>query len=102
MLFWGCAAVFMRRSALALSAENSVALCHVVLSVINLAGLFWLGTCHIPKADLPRFLLAGVAGGLLMPAGVAAAQFGPPVMRRIAPIGKTPLSEVRPPVMEGP
>jgi drug/metabolite transporter (DMT)-like permease len=62
MLFWGCAAVFMRTLALALSAENSIALRYVVLSVINLAGLLWLGTWRIPKADWPRFLLAGVAG----------------------------------------
>jgi drug/metabolite transporter (DMT)-like permease len=62
MLFWGCAAVFMRTLALALSAENSIALRYVVLSVINLAGLLWLGTWRVPKADWPRFILAGVAG----------------------------------------
>lgn len=62
MLFWGCAAVFMRTLALALSAENSIALRYVLLSVINLAGLLWLGTWRIPRADWPRFLLAGIAG----------------------------------------
>lgn len=62
MLFWGCAAVFMRTLALALSAENSIALRYVLLSVINLGGLLWLGTWRIPKADWPRFLIAGLAG----------------------------------------
>lgn len=62
MLFWGCAAVFMRRLALALSAENSVALRYVLLSIINLAGLLWLGTWRIPRADWLRFLIAGLAG----------------------------------------
>lgn len=62
MLFWGCAAVFMRTLALALSAENSIALRYVLLSVINLGGLLWLGTWRIPRADWPRFLLAGIAG----------------------------------------
>ncbi len=62
MLFWGCAAVFMRTLALALSAENSIALRYVLLSVINLAGLLWLGTWRIPRADWPRFLVAGIAG----------------------------------------
>jgi drug/metabolite transporter (DMT)-like permease len=82
MLFWGCAAVFMRTLALALSAENSIALRYVVLSLINLAGLLWLGTWRIPKPDWPRFLLAGVvgmagynwfvnAGFELVPAGIA-------------------------------
>ena len=80
MLFWGCATVFMRT--LAPSAENSIALRYVVLGVISLGGLLCLGTSHIPKADWPRFLLAGVAGGLLMLAGVAAAPFGPTLMSR--------------------
>lgn len=62
MLFWGCAAVFMRTLALALSAENSIALRYVLLSVINLAGILWLGTWRIPRADWPRFLVAGLAG----------------------------------------
>lgn len=62
MLFWGCAAVFMRTLALALSAENSIALRYVLLSVINLGGLLWLGTWRIPRADWPRFLIAGLAG----------------------------------------
>ena len=62
MLFWGCAAVFMRTLALALSAENSIALRYVLLSVINIGGLVWLGTWRIPRADWPRFLLAGIAG----------------------------------------
>lgn len=62
MLFWGCAAVFMRTLALALSAGNSIALRYVVLSIISLGGLLWLGTWRIPRADWPRFLVAGLAG----------------------------------------
>jgi drug/metabolite transporter (DMT)-like permease len=62
MLFWGCAAVFMRTLALALSSENSIALRYVLLSAINVAGLLWLGTWRIPKSDWPRFLLAGLLG----------------------------------------
>ena len=81
MLFWGCAAVFMRTLALALSHENSLAMRYLILSVINLAGLLWLGTWRIPRADWPRFLVAGLlgmagynwfvnAGFELVPAGV--------------------------------
>lgn len=81
MLAWGCAAVFMRTLALALSHENSIAMRYVLLSVINLGGLLWLGTWRIPRADWPRFLIAGLigmagynwfvnAGFELVPAGV--------------------------------
>ena len=62
MLLWGSSAVFMRTLALSLTPENSLALRFVLLSVINVAGLLWLGTWRIPKADWPRFLVAGLAG----------------------------------------
>ena len=62
MLIWGCAAVFMRTLALALSHENSIAMRYLILSVINVTGLLWLGTWRIPKADWPRFLIAGLLG----------------------------------------
>jgi drug/metabolite transporter (DMT)-like permease len=62
MLSWGCAAVFMRTLALSLTPENSLAVRFVLLSAVNVAGLLWLGTWRIPKADWPRFLVAGIAG----------------------------------------
>jgi drug/metabolite transporter (DMT)-like permease len=81
MLVWGSSAVFMRTLALALTPENSLAVRYVVLSVINIAGLLYLGTWRIPKSDWLRFLIAGVigmagynwfvnAGFALVPAGV--------------------------------
>ena len=62
MVFWGCSAVFMRTLALSLSPENSLAMRYVLLSVINVAGLLWLGTWRIPRSDWPRFLVAGLVG----------------------------------------
>jgi drug/metabolite transporter (DMT)-like permease len=62
MVFWGSSAVFMRTLALSLSPENSLAVRFVLLSIINVAGLLWLGTWRIPRADWPRFLVAGIAG----------------------------------------
>ena len=62
MLFWGCSAVFMRTLALSLSPENSLAMRYLLLTVVNMAGLLWLGTWRIPKGDWPRFLVAGIAG----------------------------------------
>jgi drug/metabolite transporter (DMT)-like permease len=62
MFFWGSAAVFMRTLALSLSPENSLALRYVILSAINVIGLIYLGTWRIPRADWPRFLVAGLAG----------------------------------------
>ena len=62
MFLWGSSAVFMRTLALSLSPENSLAVRYVLLSVINVAGLVWLGTWRIPMKDWPRFLLAGVVG----------------------------------------
>lgn len=62
MVLWGSSAVFMRTLALSLTPENSLALRYVLLSVINIGGLLWLGTWRIPKADWPRFLIAGIAG----------------------------------------
>jgi drug/metabolite transporter (DMT)-like permease len=81
MLVWGSSAVFMRTLALSLTPENSLAVRYVVLSVINIAGLLYLGTWRIPKSDWLRFLIAGVigmagynwfvnAGFALVPAGV--------------------------------
>ncbi len=62
MLFWGFSSVFMRTLALALSHENSLAVRYLCLTVINVIALAWLGTWRIPRADWPRFLIAGVAG----------------------------------------
>ncbi len=62
MFLWGSSAVFMRTLALSLSPENSLALRYVLLSLINVAGLAWLGTWRIPMKDWPRFLVAGVVG----------------------------------------
>ena len=62
MLFWGCSAVFMRTLALSLSPENSLAMRYLLLTVINVTGLLWLGTWRVPRADWPRFLVAGVVG----------------------------------------
>ena len=62
MIFWGSAAVFMRTLALALTPENSLALRYVILSAINVVGLVYLGTWRIPRADWPRFLVAGLIG----------------------------------------
>jgi len=81
MVFWGMSAVFMRTLALSLSPENSLAVRYVLLSVVSVAGLAWLGTWRIPRADWLRFLLAGIigmavynwfvnAGFELVPAGV--------------------------------
>lgn len=62
MIFWGSAAVFMRTLALALTPENSLALRYVIVSAINVVGLVYLGTWRIPRADWPRFLVAGLIG----------------------------------------
>ena len=62
MFLWGSSAVFMRTLALSLSPENSLALRYTLLSVINVAGLVWLGTWRIPMKDWLRFLIAGVVG----------------------------------------
>ena len=81
MVFWGMSAVFMRTLALSLSPENSLAVRYVLLSIVSVAGLAWLGTWRIPRADWLRFLLAGMigmavynwfvnAGFELVPAGV--------------------------------
>ena len=81
MLMWGCSAVFMRTLALSLSSENSLAMRYLVLTAVNVAGLLWLGTWRIPRADWLRFLIAGVigmagynwfvnAGYQLVPAGI--------------------------------
>lgn len=81
MLFWGSAAVFMRTLGLALSPENSLALRYVLVTIINVAGLWWLGTWRIRREHWLRFLITGVvgmggynwfvnAGFTLVPAGV--------------------------------
>lgn len=62
MFLWGSAAVFMRTLALSISPQDSLAIRYALLSVINIVGLIWLGTWRIPKADWPRFLVAGVVG----------------------------------------
>ena len=62
MVVWGTSSVFMRTLALALSHENSLAVRYLFLSLINVTALAWLGTWRIPRADWPRFLIAGVAG----------------------------------------
>ncbi len=62
MFFWGTSAVFMRTLALSLTPENSIALRYALLSVINVAGLLWLGTWRVPRADWPRYIIAGLAG----------------------------------------
>lgn len=62
MVIWGSAAVVLRSTALALTAENSLALRYAGLSLINVIGLAALGTWRIPRADWPRFLLAGIVG----------------------------------------
>lgn len=62
MLVWGSSSVFMRTLALALSHENSLAVRYLCLTLINVIALAWLGTWRIPRADWPRFLVAGVAG----------------------------------------
>lgn len=62
MLVWGSAAVFMRTLALALSHENSLAMRYFLLSLINVAGLLWFGSWRVPRADWPRFLVAGLLG----------------------------------------
>lgn len=62
MFLWGSSAVFMRTLALSLTPENSLAMRYVLLTVINVAGLAWLGTWRIPRSDWPRFLLAGIIG----------------------------------------
>lgn len=62
MLVWGSAAVFIRTLALSLTPENSLAMRYVLLSVINAAGLIYLGTWRIPRKDWFRFLIAGLAG----------------------------------------
>lgn len=62
MFFWGSSAVFMRTLALSLTPENSNAIRYALLSVINVAGLLWLGTWRIPRADWLRFAVAGLPG----------------------------------------
>jgi drug/metabolite transporter (DMT)-like permease len=62
MILWGSSAVFMRTLALSLTPENSLAMRYSLLTVVNVAGLIWLGTWRIPKADWSRFLFSGVAG----------------------------------------
>ena len=61
MVLWG-SAVFMRTLALSLTPENSLAMRYAILTVINVVGLLYLGTWRIPRAEWPRFLIAGVAG----------------------------------------
>jgi drug/metabolite transporter (DMT)-like permease len=62
MLMWGSAAVFIRTLALALTPENSLAIRYILLSILNVAGLIYLGTWRIPRRDWGRFLVAGIAG----------------------------------------
>jgi drug/metabolite transporter (DMT)-like permease len=62
MFIWGSSAVFLRTTALALAPENSLALRYILLTVINVAGLVFLGTWRIPRSDWPRFLLTGIVG----------------------------------------
>jgi drug/metabolite transporter (DMT)-like permease len=62
MVIWGSGAVFIRSFALALTPENSLALRYAILTAINIAGLVWLGTWRVPRADWLQFLLAGLIG----------------------------------------
>lgn len=62
MILWGSSAVFMRTLALSLTPENSLAIRYTILTVVNVAGLLWLGTWRIPKGDWMRFIVSGIAG----------------------------------------
>jgi drug/metabolite transporter (DMT)-like permease len=62
MVLWGSSAVFMRTLALSLTPENSLAMRYALLTVVNVAGLLYLGTWRIPRSEWPRFLIAGIVG----------------------------------------
>ncbi|MBL8895503.1 MAG: DMT family transporter [Rhizobiales bacterium] len=62
MLFWGSAGTFVRSLALAIEPENSLAIRYALLAVINIAGLLIAGDWRIDRADIPRFLFAGLIG----------------------------------------
>lgn len=62
MFFWGSAGTFVRSLALSIEPENSLAIRYAVLTVINIAGLLIAGDWRIARADIPRFLFAGLVG----------------------------------------
>jgi len=62
MLFWGSAGVFVRSLALSITPENSLAIRYALLTIINIAGLLIAGDWRIARADIPRFLFAGLIG----------------------------------------
>jgi drug/metabolite transporter (DMT)-like permease len=64
MFIWGSSAVFLRKMALSLSPENSLALRYLLLAAIFAPALTVIKGWHVRPKDWPRFLFAGLAGVL--------------------------------------
>lgn len=61
MVIWGTSAVFLRTTALALSAENALALRYVLLVLIFGISLLRTGQWRIARVDWPRIAIAALA-----------------------------------------
>jgi drug/metabolite transporter (DMT)-like permease len=62
MVLWGTSAVFLRTTAVALSAENALALRYGVLVILFGLGLAATGQWRIARADWPRLAVTALAG----------------------------------------
>ena len=60
MLIWGTSAVFMRTTALTLTAENALALRYVVLVLMVVPGLLITGGWRIAREHWPRLILTAI------------------------------------------
>ncbi len=60
MFFWGTSAVFMRTTALSLSAENALALRYVVLVLMVVPGMLITGGWRIAREHWPRLILTAI------------------------------------------
>lgn len=64
MLIWGLSAVYMRKTALELTAENSLAFRYMILAIIFIPGLLITGSWRIAATDWPRLLVTAFVGML--------------------------------------
>jgi len=62
MFIWGSAAVFLRKMALELAPENSLALRYALLAAIFIPALAITKGWRIRREDWPRFLVTGLVG----------------------------------------
>ena len=60
MLFWGTSVVFMRTTALTLTAENALALRYVLLVPMVVPGLLITGGWCIAREHWPRLILTAI------------------------------------------